>query len=219
MNADYDKAATMAMETILKYGVSTAPIMPLPIFKKAPGVLLMSFAEMSDHLGMDRRDLLSLCGESNQDAVTSVHLDGDSVRYVVAYNQHLPFHIVKRALARELGHIVLRHDGSRPENVRNEEARCFAHHLLCPRALIHSIQASNLRLTTELLGNMTGFYDFCLSCVRRTPGVSVPAELNRKVRDQFKPYFLNLFEFHRYASLKDGSALADLGTYMDGYIE
>ena len=216
---DCQRAAIKASEVLIQYGICTAPVDPLPVLKTWPGVFVVSFAEMSEHLGMDRQHLVSICGDDNQDAVTSVHLDGDSVRYIVAYNQQLPFQIVKRALARELGHIVLGHDGTRPEDVRNEEARCFAHHFLCPRALIHSIQASNLRLTTELLGNMTGFYDLCLSCVRKTPGVVVPAELNRKVRDQFYPYFQNLFEFQRCASQKDTSALADLGSYMDGYEE
>ena len=216
---NYQAAAIRAAEILIQYRICTAPVDPLPILKTWPGVFVVSVTEMSEHLGMNRHDLIGLCGDNNQDAVTSVHFDGGSVRYVVAYNQQLPFHIVKRALARELGHIALGHDGTRPEDVRNEEARCFAHHLLCPRALIHSIQASNLRLTTELLGNMTGFYDLCLSCVRKTPGVVVPAELNRKVRDQFFPYFQNLFEFQRFASQKDTSALADLGSYMDGYEE
>ena len=216
---DYQSAAVKAAEVLIQYGIRTAPVDPLPILKTWPGVFVVSFTEMSEHLGIDRQNLVSICGDNNQDAITSVHFDGKSLRYIVAYNQQLPFHIVKRALARELGHIALGHDGTRPEEVRNDEARCFAHHFLCPRPLIHAIQASNLRLTTELLGNMTGFYDFCLSCLRKTPGVSVPPELNRQVRDLFKPYFLNLFEFQRYASQNDGSALADLGTFMDGYEE
>ena len=216
---DYLNAAIKASETLINFGISSAPVDSLPILKKYPGVFVVSFAEMSETLCMDRQNLVSICGESNQDAVTSVHIDGDSVRYVVAYNQQLPLFIVGRALARELGHILLGHDGTRPEDVRNAEARCFAHHLLCPRPLIHAIQACNLRLTTDLLGNVTGCYDYCLSCMRKTPGVSVPAELNRAVRDQFMPYMKNLFEFQRYASLKDVSALADLGTYMDNYVE
>lgn len=216
---DYLSAAVKASEVLIQYGICTAPVDPLPILKKWPGVFVVSFAEMSHHLGMDRNDLVSICGSENQDAVTSVHLDGDLVRYVVAYNQQLPLHIVQRALARELGHIALCHDGSRPEDVRNEEARCFAHHLLCPRPLIHAIQAFNLRLTTELLGNVTGCYDYCLSCMRRSPGVPVPPDLNRSVRDQFMPYIQNFFEYYRNASLSDGSALADFGSYMDGYIE
>ena len=216
---DYLNAAIKASETLINFGISSAPVDSLPILKKYPGVFVVSFAEMSEQLSMERQNLVTLCGENNQDAVTSVHFDGDRVRYLVAYNQQLPLFIVNRALARELGHIVLGHDGTRPEAVRNAEARCFAHHLLCPRPLIHAIQAFNLRLTTELLGNVTGCYDYCLSCIRRTPGVPVPAELNRAVRDQFMPYFKNLFEFQRYASLKDVSALADLGTYMDRYEE
>jgi hypothetical protein len=76
-----------------------------------------------------------------------------------------------------------------------------------------------MRLTVELLGNITGFYDYCLSCIRKQPSVNVPAELNRMIRDQFMPYIMNLFEYQRYASIKDGSALADLGVYMNDYEE
>ena len=47
----------------------------------------------------------------------------------------------------------------------------------------------------------------------------MPAELNRIVRDNFMPYILNFFEYQRHAAQYDGSALADLGTYMDNYEE
>jgi hypothetical protein len=216
---DFLSAAVKASELLIQHGICTAPVDPLPVLKNWPGVFVVSFTEMSEHLGIDRKDLVSICGDHNQDAVTSVHFDGDSVRYIVAYNQQLPFHIVKRALARELGHIALGHDGSRPEDVRNEEAKCFTHHFLTPRALVHTIQATGIRFTTEVLGNLTGCNDFCLNCMRRLPAVAVPAELNRAVRDQMMPYMINYFEFQRYATHKDGSPLADLGTYMDGYIE
>ena len=49
--------------------------------------------------------------------------------------------------------------------------------------------------------------------------MKVPAELNKQVAEQFMPYVMNLFEYQKYASLKDGSALADLGAYMDYYEE
>lgn len=70
-----------------------------------------------------------------------------------------------------------------------------------------------------MLGSITGCYDYCLSCMRKLPPVHVAPELNCQVRDQFMPYLINLFDFLRYASIKDGSALADLGTYMEGYKE
>jgi len=219
MTPDYERAAIKATETLIKHNIGTAPIDPLPIMKKTPDVLVFTFQEMSDRTNVNRKDILNLLGCKNQDAVTTVFLAGDKQKYIVTYNQLLSTGIINRALARELGHIILGHDGSRPEEARNEEAKCFAHHLLCPRPLIHSIKASGIRLTTEIIANVTGFYDHCLSCIRKQPGVSVPAELNRKIRDQFMPYVLNLFEYQRYASLRDGSALADLGNYMEGYKE
>ena len=219
MTPDYLKAATAAAETLIKFGISSAPVDPLPILKKLPGVLVVSYQSMAQDIGSDRRAVMSMFGENNQDAFTSFQLKDGRPQYLVTYNQQLSQVFVQRALARELGHIILGHDGSRPDSVRNQEAKCFAHHLLVPRALIHAIQASGHRLTVELLGNLTGCYDYCLSCMRCTPGVAVPAELNRQVRDLFLPYFQNFFEFYRYASRKDGSALADLGTYMDNYEE
>ena len=219
MTPDYQTAAIKATETLIRYNIGTAPVDPLPILKKVPGVIVLSFEEMSQKINVDRKKILDTIGCDNQDAVTTVFIDEGNLKYVVAYNRILSTGFIGRALARELGHILLGHDGSLPEEIRNEEAKCFAHHLLCPRPLIHLLQATGIRLTTEALGNITGFYDHCLSCIRKQPSVEVPAELNKKVSEQFMPYVMNLFEYQRYASLKDGSALADLGSYMDNYIE
>ena len=219
MTPDYERAAIRATETLIEHQIGTAPIDPLPILKKTTGVIVLSFEEMSKKTNIDRKKILDTFGCSNQDAVTTVFVDGDELKYVVTYNRMLSTGIIGRALARELGHILLGHDGSRPEEVRNDEAKCFAHHLLCPRPLIHLIQATNIRLTVEMLGNVTGFYDHCVSCIRKQPAVKVPSELNKLVSRQFMPYVLNLFDYQRYASLHDGSALADLGAYMDYYEE
>ena len=219
MTPDYQKAAIKATETLIKYNIGTAPIDPLPLLKKTPGVLVMTFAEVSDKANIERKEILDMLGCKNLDAVTTVIMHEADLKYVVTYNRMLSSKIIDRALARELGHILLEHDGTKPEDVRNEEAKCFAHHLLCPRPLIHSLQAAGVKLTIETVGNITGFYDYCLSCIRKQPSVEVPAELNRIVRDQFMPYFRELFEYLRYASKKDGSALADFGSYMDGYKE
>ena len=219
MTPDYQLAATKATETLIKYRIDSAPVSPLPILKRTPGVLVVSYQKMSDDMDQDRQCVIDMFGEKNQDAFTSVNLKDGKKLYIVTYNQKLSQVFVQRALARELGHIVLGHDGSRPEDVRNEEAKCFANHLLAPRALIHMIQASNLRLTEEVLGSLTGCYHHCLSCMRKIPPVTVSPDLNRLVRDQFMPYFKNFFEFQRYAAHADGSALAELGAYMDGYEE
>lgn len=219
MKPDYERAAVKATHVLIENGINSAPVSPLPILKRLPGVLVVSFEKLSEDLNMTRQCVLDLFGQNNQDAFTSVQIIHGKPHYLVTYNQRLSANLIQRALARELGHIVLGHDASTPEDVRNEEAKCFAHHLLCPRPLLHNILATGLRLTTEVLGNLTGCYDYCLSCMRRQPAVAVPADLNRAVRDNFFPYIMNFFEFQRYARLTDGSALADLGTYMDGYEE
>ena len=219
MKADLDRAAIKATETLIANNICSSPVDPLPILKKQPGVLVLSFAEMSEDIGIERKRIVSIFGDKNQDAITTAYNIEGKTLYVVGYNQRLPLYMVQRALARELGHIVLGHDGSREDTVRTEEAKCFAHHLLCPRALIHMVQSSGIRITTEVLGNLTGCFERCLFCMRHTPGVHVPAELNRAVRDQFKDCFYNFFDFQRAVSHEDGSALADFGTYMDYYEE
>ena len=219
MTPDYERAAAAAMETLAKHNITTAPVDPLPVFKRTPGVLVLSFTEMSRQLGMDRNNLLTSFETENHDAVTSVHLNDGKLRYLVTYNQRLPMYLLQRALARELGHIVLGHDGSRPEDVRMAEAYCFAYHFLCPRPLIHAIRQSGLPFTVEMLGAMTGCYERCLQGMRKTPAVHVPADLNRRVRDLFADYISNFLDYESYLSKSDESMLANFGTYMDGYEE
>ena len=219
MTPDYERAATAAAEMLIKHKITTAPVLPLPVFKRTPNVLVLSFTEMSQRIGLDRDSLLTSFDAENHDAVTSTHFDDGKLRYLVTYNQRLPLYLLQRALARELGHIVLGHDGSRPEDVRMAEAYCFAHHFLCPRPLIHAIRQSGIPFTVEVLGAMTGCYERCLQGMRKTPAVHVPAELNRKIRDQFADYIDNFLDYEAYLSKSDESMLANFGTYMDGYEE
>lgn len=219
MTPDFEKAAIAATEMLIKHNITTAPVLPLPVFKRTPGCIALSFTEMSATLGLTRDNLLTTFETESHDAVTSIHFDDGKLRYLVTYNQRLPFYLLQRALARELGHIVLGHDGSRPEEVRMAEAYCFAHHFLCPRPLIHAIQQSGIPFTVEVLGAMTGCYERCLQGMRKTPPVYVPADLNRQVRDQFADYISNFLDFESYLSKSDESMLANFGTYMDGYEE
>lgn len=219
MKPDYQRAAILATGTLIQHGICTAPIDPLPILKLTPGVLVLTFEEMSSRTNVERETILNMVGCENQDAITTVFIEEGELRYIVAYNRLLSSRIVDRALARELGHIVLGHDGSKPEEIRNEEAKCFAHHLLCPRPLIHAIEETGCRLSVDAVGNITGFYEYCLSCIRKQGPVHVPADMNRAIKEQFSPYIRNLQEYLRYAEQKDHSALADFGSYMEGYEE
>ena len=216
MTPDHNKAARLAAETLVKYGISTSPISPLPMLERMDNVIAASFSDISTSSGIRWNALLPIFGK-NRDAVTSLHTeDGHSV-YVVAYNSLLPFSMIQRALARELGHIVMRHEGTSPENTA--EAETFARHLLCPRPLIHAIQVTGIRITEDFLANMTGVFGQFLLDLRRTPETFVPAGLNRFVRSQFMPFIMNIFDFFRTVMPSDGSALVDFGSYMDGYEE
>ena len=219
MTPDFDRAATAAAQILIKYGISTAPVDPIPIFKKAPGFNVVTFTEMSKMIGMDRHELISSFEVESHDAVTSAYMKDGVPHYLVAYNQRLPQYLVQRALAWEMGHIVLGHDGTRPEEVRNAEALCFAHHLICPRALISAIRDSGTVITTEVLGNTTGCYERCLIGMRREPATHVPPELNRQVRAQFADYLADFLDFQSYLAREDESMIANFGTYMDGYEE
>ena len=128
MIPNYQRAAEKAREVFNKYGTND----PLAIIKKQGCVLVMSFLEMAAAIGVDRESLVTICGEDNQDAITTVQTcPKGNTRYLVTYNQQLDDWQIRKALARELGHIALGHDGSRSEEVRDDEARCFAYHFLC----------------------------------------------------------------------------------------
>lgn len=216
MSPDYQKAATKAAETLIKFGVKTAPVSPLAILESMNNVIITCYSEMCDSSGLSPFDLTCLFSKG-EGAFSSVHTDGGRSWYVVAYNNLLPYSMVQQALARELGHIVLRHEGCSEDNLA--EAVCFAHHLLCPRPLIHALQATCLRLTADVVANLTGVYHRCLVCLQNTPGVRVPAATNRFIRGQFLPFVVNFFEYYVTACPEDGSALVDFGSFMDFYEE
>lgn len=222
MIPDYETAARKALEIILYRQITETPVLSLPILRNFPGVRLMSFAEMADGTGMDRENLVPLFGR-NQDAATfllNADISLDDVRYVVIYNRKLPYETVRKAIARELGHIVLGHDGvTRPPEVRYAEAMCFAHHLLLPRPVIRMLQSAGVPLTLNVLADTIGCADECVEGMRTTPGVHVPRQLNAEVRDLFAPHIREYIRFHAASKKPDHSPVADIGTYMDFYEE
>ena len=78
MIPDYDRAATAAAEILVKYSVSTAPVDPIPIFKRAPGFNVVTFTEMSGMIGMDRHELISTFEVESHDAVTCAYMKNGS---------------------------------------------------------------------------------------------------------------------------------------------
>lgn len=219
MNADLDRAAILAAETLITHRVITGPIDPVPVLKSLPDCIVISYAEMALQMDLDRADLLQSISTENHDAMSFAKDINGRIMCIVVFNQRLPQYLIQRGLARELGHIILGHDGSRPESVRMEEAQTFAYHFICPRPLVKYVQDSGIRFSTEVLGNMTGCFERCLAGMRKTPGTHVPAELNHIIKEQFAPYLENFIDFQRVVSTADESRDADFGTFMDGYEE
>ena len=219
MQPDFDKAATKAMEVLIANHITETPVDSLSILLKYPGVRVMSFKNFAAQAGIERHDLVPMFG-SNQDAAT-FHLDLniEGVSYVVVYNMRLPIDIIWRGVARELGHIVLGHDGvTRPAEVRMAEAKCFAHHLISPRPVIRMLQDA-IPLTMNVLTATTGCSDECVEELRTIPGAHVPQELNREVKKLFSRGINEYIRFNKAAQKEDRSPIIDFGTYMDNYEE
>lgn len=217
---DLERAASEALRILIDNRITETPVNPLPILLNYPHVRVIPYTRMADEAGIARKDLIPLF--SNKDASTfHLSLPGmEDVSYVVVYNMRLPFEIIWRAVARELGHIVLEHDGlSRTKEARALEAAVFAHHLICPRPVIRLLQSSGLPLTLAVLSNTTGCSDECVTDMQALPGVRVPAELNRAVRDLFAPHIEEFISFCRSGPNRASSPLIDLGSYMEGYEE
>ena len=219
MTPDLERAATAAAETLIRYNVVSAPVAPLRILKAIPGVMVLSFTEMAAGIGVDRNALLDKYDAANRDAFTMVREVNGRLRYFVGYNMLLPDYLLQRAIARELGHIVLGHDGSRPLEVRMLEAMFFARHLLCPRPLIRAVQDAGIPITVETLGLITGCYERCLIGLQKSHGVHVAPELNSMLREQFAPYVQNFADCRDIFTVSDESALVNFGSYMDNYEE
>ena len=221
MTPNYEKAATQALEILRDSGITETPVFPLPILKNLPGVRVMSFSEMADENGIERKNLIPLFGR-NQDAATFVfNIPGfEEIKYVVIYNMQLTFERIRKAAARELGHIILGHDGvTRTTEVRLAEAMAFAFNLLCPRPILNMLIEGGVPLTMNVLKDTIGCSEECVEGMRKIPGVHVPAELNRQVRALFEPHIAEYIRFHNTWPVKDTSPVADLGNYMDNYEE
>lgn len=217
---DFDRAATAAMQLLIDNNITETPIKPDAILLGLPGVRVLPYTKMASDFGMDRSDLIYIFG--NQDAATfNLSTPGlDAVEYVVVYNMRLPSDIVARGIARELGHIVLGHDGiTRPLDVRMAEAMCFAHHLISPRPVLHMLQQSGMPLTLDILISTTGCSDECVYEMQTIPGAHVPKDINARVRDLFAPHLQEYINYHRASPKPDRSMRVDLGTFMDNYEE
>ena len=132
MKPNLENAAVKANEVISKYKLRIESTDPLIILKQLPNVYLVSHDA-------------PVCEGANQDAITLVNKTKNGLQFIVIYNSGIDADRLRFALARELGHIILKHDGSSPEEVWAAEADCFAYHFLCPVPLVMRKKVINYR--------------------------------------------------------------------------
>ena len=139
MRPDYKRAAEKATETFSQYKMDADNIEPLRILRQLDNVMLVeySISEMVD--GIDFPDS-TVTLDSDKDAVTLVNRINGKLKYITIYNRKVSVERLTLALSRELGHVILEHDGKTPEFVWLEEANCFAHHFLCPLSIIQPMK-------------------------------------------------------------------------------
>lgn len=142
MIPDLTKAAKKAEGVLLFHRVDLNNIDPLPILEKFRNVLLISYDSSCNAPSLPAPMFVS----DNQDSFTLVNKKDKKLQYIIIYNQSLPQDQLRLALARELGHVVLDHDGLSPEYIWSEEASCFAHHFLCPLGLIEQRKRRSKRV-------------------------------------------------------------------------
>ena len=135
MRPDYRKAAEKAIETHRRFKTDISHIDALPILKQLQNVLMIDYTEFGI-IGNIGFCCNSTTADDNQDAITLVSRKNGKLKYIIIYSRNCPDAQLELALCRELGHVILEHDGSTPEFVWMEEANCFAHYFLCPLPLL-----------------------------------------------------------------------------------
>lgn len=218
MQPNYEAAAIAAMNLLIENNTTETPIDSLSILLSRPGVRVMTFSEMASEAGEARDALVPLFGK-NQDAVTFKLLHPiQNVDYVVVYNRFLSVDVISRGIARELGHIVMGHDGqTRSSEVRMAEALCFAHHLLSPRPVIRLLQEAGVEITLDVLAETTGCSSDCVQGLQTIPGVHIQKEINHKVKNLFSREISEYVRFRADSNKTDSSPIIDFGTFMDYY--
>ena len=214
---DCTTAATQAARALIKFGISRTPIYPQQIVQASQYATMVSYADVDEI--MDTLETNTLFTREVDDVVwcSIIPEEHGHERYLFTVNRNAPMGRLKLALAIELGHIYLGHSynivGSDPA-IR--EAECFALHLEFPRALIRLLHERGVVLTKRMFSRIFGDCESCLGSILNAHPVSISPDLNRLVKEQFKPYVDQLEDIGIFLAEQYGEEL-DFSNYMAGY--
>lgn len=215
---DCTVAATQAARALIKYNISRTPIYPQQIMQASPYASLITFSDPNDLEKIVGMNLITSV-KRNELVISSIYSDqeGKETLYLFSVNSNAPIGDLKLTLAVELGHIYLGHNSHINEsNAHIKEAECFAMHLEFPRAVIKLLQERGYVFTKESFARVFGNCDLCMDSLLNANPVHVSSELNRLVKEQFKPYVDTLIDIGIMLIEPSGEEM-DLTNYMAGY--
>ena len=142
MNPDYKTATAKAAEALTRYCIDRDRPDPLSVLRQLSNVLLMPFRQSFLYIDSTYQYTFSI---GDRESMTLVNNVGGNLQYIVIYDENTDPVKLQLDLAKELGHVILQHDGSSPENVWLEEATCFAYHFISPAPSINAVVKINYR--------------------------------------------------------------------------
>ena len=214
---DCTTAATQAARALIKFGISKTPIYPQQIVQASDRATMVSFADPEEMLDILGTNSVFTWENKNLVWVSVIPEENGIESYLFTVNRNAPMGHIKLALAIELGHIYLGHGANiRGSQKAKTEAQCFAIHMEFPRALIKLLQERDVVLTKQMFSRIFGDCEWCLDSILNSEPVSISPDLNRLVKEQFKPYVDKLEDIGIFLAEPYGEPL-DLSLYMEGY--
>ena len=219
--ADCTTAATQATRALIKFGISRTPIYPQHILQHSQYASVITFGSDSeyDEIVLNTKTFFSSRANDFFMTLPYINKNGED-QYLFAMKRNAQIGKLKLSLAVELGHIYLGHtammrNGSR----KQQEAECFATHLVFPRPVIQLLMDRGFVFTKRTFSRIFGDCEWCLDSILTAAPVTVSAELNRLLKEQFVPYIDTLEETGLLKIPTYNAPVLDLSRYMEGYEE
>lgn len=155
---NYDRAATLACQCLIRLNVTSLPVRPLAILRKCRNTAVYTYQQAAEYLQMDTAEFERHYGDADAFTMRCGN------RYVVCYHEGGNPARLNFTLAHELGHILLNH--VEDEAADEAEANCFAGHLLCPEPVLPGHTAESLAMACYVSRSAA---QAALSCRLGTP--------------------------------------------------
>ena len=151
---NYHRATRSAYRTLLAAGIDRLPVNVVEICARCHDTTLVSFRTARGIMGWDFDPFFE--GPSRTALTIRRWLDGRAYHTIIWNDEEISITSGQGrfAVAHELAHVILRHQGGR-HPAMEAEADLFAQHLLCPRPVLDVLQPSGPQEISYLCGVST----------------------------------------------------------------